>query len=441
MGIILCGHIGDIETGLRFGRLGLALLDRFDARELEAEVYTIFFAGINHWKFHLRESLEPLLSAHYTGLETGDYEFAAYCTFFSSYHSFLCGNPLEDIERQMTKFTDDARHNKQMHANIYFSIFHQAVLNLLGKNETPCRLEGEVFDKATMESMLSDANDTLALFYMHFCKTMLCYLFEAYPEAIKHADLAEKLAGQSPGNVVVPVCNFYDSLSLLAIYDTLPEDKKGPAISRINASQLKMRKWMEHAPANYAHKFFLVEAEKARVLNQNDDAVKHFDRAICLARENGYVNEEALANELAAKFWLKRDRHEFAGIFMQKAYSCYCLWGASAKIEHLLEKHHPILSQTGPDSTIIANNTSLNKPRQIGRNQQGLDLATLMKASQAISSEILRDNLLRTMMKIVIENAWCLKMRSLKDGLTMILTSENIVPSLFCASPSFTSQS
>lgn len=410
LGIILCGHIGDIETGHRFGRLGLELLDRFDARELEAEVYTIFYAGINHWKFHLRESLEPLLSAHYTGLEIGDYEFAAYCTFFSSYHSFLCGNPLEDIERQMAIFTDDARHNKQMHADIYFSIFHQAVLNLLGKNEQPCRLEGELFDKAAMESMLSNANDTLAIFYMHFCKTMLCYLFEAYPKAIKHADLAEKLAGHFPGNVVVPACNFYDSLSRLAIYDTLPEDKKGLAISRINASQLKMKKWMDHAPINFAHKYFLVEAEKARVLKQNDDAVKYYDRAICLARENRYVNEEALANELAAKFWLKRDRHEFAGIFMQKAYSCYFLWGASAKIEHLLEKHHPLLSNTWPDSTIAANNNSLNTPRQIDRNQidrnpQGLDLATLMKASQAISSEILRDNLLRTMMKIVIENA------------------------------------
>ncbi|MGB9499172.1 MAG: sigma 54-interacting transcriptional regulator [Dissulfuribacterales bacterium] len=269
----------------------------------------------------------------------------------------------------------------------------------------PARLEGEVFDKATMESMLSNANDTLAIFYMHFCKTMLCYLLGAYPKAIKHADLAEKLAGRVPGNVVIPVCNLYDSLSRLAIYDTLTEDKKGQAMARVNANQAKMKKWMELAPANYAHKFFLVEAEKARVLKQNDNAVKHYDRAICLARENGYVNEEALANELAAKFRLKRDRHEFAGIFMQKAYSCYSLWGTSAKIEYLLEKYHPLLSKAWPDSTIAANKTSLNKPRQIDRDPQGLDLATLMKASQAISSEILRDNLLRTMMKIVIENA------------------------------------
>ncbi|MBC2716590.1 MAG: sigma 54-interacting transcriptional regulator [Desulfobacteraceae bacterium] len=404
-GIILCGHVGDIETGHRFGRLGLELLNRFDARELEAEVYTIFYAGINHWKFHLRESLEPLFSAHHTGLETGDYEFATYCTFFFSYHSFLCGNPLEDIERQMARFTDDARHHKQMHSDIYFSIFHQAVLNLLEKNEKPCSLAGGVFDETTMEPMLYNANDTLALFYMHFCKTLLCYLFETYPEAIKHAGLAEKLAGRVPGNVVVPVCSFYDSLSRLAVYETLTDEEQNQTMARVETSQFKMKKWMEHAPANYAHKFFLVEAEKARVLKQNDDAVKHYDRAICLARENGYVNEEALANELAAKFWLKRDRHEFAGIFMQKAYACYSLWGASRKIEHLLEKYHPLLSKAWTDSTIVANNASLNKPRQIDWNQQGLDLATLMKASQAISSEILLDNLLRTMMKIVIENA------------------------------------
>ena len=151
--------------------------------------------------------------------------------------------------------------------------------------------------------------------------------------------------------------------------------------------------------------FSLVNAEISRVLHQNDDALKNYDLAICLARENGYVNEEALANELTAKFWLKQDHQEFAGTFMQKAYTCYSTWGASRKIEHLLENYHPILSKTWTNGNISADNPSFEKPRKVNWNPQGLDLATLMKASQAISSEILIDNLLRTMMKIVIENA------------------------------------
>ena len=184
---------------------------------------------------------------------------------------------------------------KQLHADIYFSIFHQTVLNLLGENEIPEHLAGDVFDETTTVPALIHANDTLALFYMHFCKTMLCYLFETCHEAIKHADLAEKLAGRVPGNVVVPICRFYDSLSRLAVYDSLSEEARNQTLSRIEANQEKMKEWMTHAPANFAHKYFLVAAETARVLKQHDDAIKYYDQAICRARENGYTNEEALA--------------------------------------------------------------------------------------------------------------------------------------------------
>jgi PAS domain S-box-containing protein len=415
-GIILSGYIGDIEKGHRFGQLGLELLSRFDARELEAEVYTIFYAGLNHWLFPLHDSLEPLLSAYYTGLETGDFEFACYCNFFASYHSLLCGNPLEDLEHQMKRFTDDVIHHGQMHGVVYFSIFHQTVLNLLGQNDDPKILRGEVFDENMLNTILYETNDTLATFYMHFCSAMLNYLFEDYHQAIDHASHAEKLAGRVPGNVVVAVHNFFDSLARLAIYKTLNDKDKKKTLSRVENNQVLMKKWMTHAPSNFAHKYFLIEAEKAKVLQQFDVAVKHYDQAITLARKNRYCNEEAIINELAAKFWIENSRQEFAAIFMQKAYNCYSVWGAAKKLEHLQNNYGSILMKNWSEDHIPENLNALYTPRI----QQGLDLSTLMKASQAISSEIRLDHLLRTMMKIVIENAGAEK------GILMLSTDDQL---------------
>ena len=441
-GVILCGHVGDIENGYRFGCLGMQLLNRFEAKELEAKVCLIFYAGINHWKFHLRDSIEALVSAYYIGLETGDYEIATYCTYYSSYHSLLCGNSLEDIERQMTRYTEEAIRHNQMQAIKYFAIFHQVVLNLLGENETPERLVGRIFNKTIMEPMLDNQNDTLALFFMHFCKALLYYLFDLYPQAIKHVDLAGQLAELVPGNVVVAVCNFYDSLSRLAMYETFTDENQKQTMVRVEANQFQMKKWMEYSPANFAHKFYLVEAEIARVLNQDDKAIHNFDISISLAGKSGYDNEQALANELAAKFWLSRDHHAFAGIFMQRAYAGYAHWGAFSKVEYLYGKYHHMLSRFGAENSDAAIETSLHKNHQLGRSHQGLDFATLMKAYQAISSEIVLDNLLDTMMKIVIENAGAEKgflLLNSEDRLRItasgVVDSEEIVVQSFESAP------
>ena len=115
--------------------------------------------------------------------------------------------------------------------------------------------------------------------------------------------------------------------------------------------------------------------------------------------------KKPLPNELAARFWLSIGRDEFAGIFIQKAYVCYSLWGASRKAEQLHETYHQKLPTSWPTASSVDNDTAFYSNRRIGGRHQGLELVTLMKASQAISSEILLNNLLRTMMKIVIENA------------------------------------
>ncbi|MHC5828163.1 MAG: hypothetical protein ACYT04_72800, partial [Nostoc sp.] len=143
---------------------------------------------------------------------------------------------------------------------------------------------------------------------------------------------------------------FYDSLTHLAVYSDFEEFEQKQILDRVTANQKKMQNWAVHAPMNHLHKWYLVEAERYRVLGEKIAAIECYDQAITLAKEHQFINEEALANELAAKFYLEWGKEQFAQIYITNAYYCYARWGAKAKVAHL-ENHYPqllapILNQT-----------------------------------------------------------------------------------------------
>ena len=168
-----------------------------------------------------------------------------------------------------------------------------------------------------------------------------------------------------------------------------------------------MKNWAVHAPMNFQHKYELIEAEKARVLGNNWQAIELYDQAIAGAKEHKYLHEEALANELAAKFYLSFNKDKIAKTYLIDAYYCYANWGARAKIEslettypHLLE---PIINQTKTKLTACEVSTLISKPSLTGVSAL-LDLETVTKASLAIASEIQIDKLLYTLMQVISEN-------------------------------------
>ncbi|WP_242045823.1 MULTISPECIES: PAS domain S-box protein [unclassified Calothrix] len=161
-----------------------------------------------------------------------------------------------------------------------------------------------------------------------------------------------------------------------------------------------MQKWAEHAPMNYLHKFHLVEAEKARVLGQFFEAEEFYERAIALAAENEFIQEEALAYELAAKHYLARGRSKIAQTYMKEAHYCYDRWGATAKVKDL-EKRYPQLLNTN----LVRQSHSIVTDETIRHPTAAIDLGAAMKAAQAISEMIHLDQLTATLMQVVIENA------------------------------------
>jgi hypothetical protein len=420
-GAILINLTNDIDSGYKFGQLALNLLAKFQAKEVKTLSFSVINSFIIHWKQHLRTTLPSLLEGYQNGLEIGDLTWPAWCAFVYCFYSYFASKELVSLEREMSNYIQAIAQFKQQTPLYYSQTYHQTVLNLIGGSRNLTKLQGDVYDEDVMLPIHQQAKDRPAIYHLHLNKTILCYLFEEYEQAIKNADIAAEYLDGVPGTYITVILRFYDSLARLAVYNYAEVTERENILNKVQINQEKIKLWAEYAPMNHLHKFYLVEAEKYRVLDEYLAAIDYYERAIATAKENQYLNEEALANELAAKFYLRWGKNKIAQVYLIDAYYNYVRWGSSAKVYHL-EKTYPELLASIIEGEKIRNNynaanslqnsnfLSVNNSRQIPSSSsfnliESLELTTVMKASQTLAGEIQLDKLLTKLMQIVMENA------------------------------------
>ncbi|HEY9295531.1 MAG TPA: serine/threonine protein kinase, partial [Phormidium sp.] len=357
---------------------------------------------IMHWKVHLRNTIPMLADAYQNGVKTGDFETAGYAAYGVCYNSFFAGEELTQLEQKTVFYSKSIDQIRRESPSNWLAILQQTILNLLDRTENPSRLVGRVFneEEALPHALAVKDGTAIQMLYLH--KVILFYLFEEYHQAEQTAILARQHFEDVTAITVLPIFCFYHSLALLSLSLEASNSEKAAWLSCVSSNQEKMRKWAEHAPMNYLHKFHLVEAEKARVSGQFFEAEELYERAIAGAAENEYIQEEALAYELAAKHYLARGREKIAQTYMKEAHYCYDRWGATAKAKDL-EKRYPQFfpqSSRATSASIPITAKTISNPFHTA-----FDLAAVMKASQAISREIELKQLLRSLMQTVIENA------------------------------------
>ncbi|WP_293275010.1 AAA family ATPase [Microcoleus sp. PH2017_18_LLB_O_A] len=406
-GLLLAGALGEIDAGYHSGQLALKLLEQFNAKQFKCKVYHLFNTFVRHWKEHAKETIAPLIESVQSGLETGDLEFSSYAALNSCSCPFLIGEQLENVEHKQVQYFTLVQNLKQELSMELLGIWGQIILNLRGISANKSQLIGEKFNEAEILPRLQQANNYMSLFNVYLAKLLLNYLFKQPDKAVADASLAAEYASAAIGFMMIGTHNFYYSLALLAVYPTANSAEQAKYLMQVAANQEKMQKWTHHAPMNYQHKYELVEAEKARVLGEKDRAIAFYDRAIQHSREQGYIQEEALANELAAEFYLFVGRQKVAKVYMTDAYYGYIRWGANAKVADL-EERYPQLIVRMPESdslTISDRPTVTVTSATVTGTHKALDFATVMKASLAISGEIVLDALLDKLMRILLENA------------------------------------
>ncbi|MBW4681789.1 MAG: AAA family ATPase [Microcoleus vaginatus WJT46-NPBG5] len=412
-GIVLSSFFGEVEKGYRFGRVALSLLNQFNGREFKCLTLIWFCCFIQHRQEALRASIPTAKESYLVGIETGDFLHAGYSITCYFYNNFFSGVEIDTWAAEIENYCVALETVKQYSPVVYLKITQQTVHNLRENVNQPDLLVGQAYDETVMFPQHHQNSEFTALATASNYKLMLAYLFGNYTNALGYIAQAKPYLMVAAAMIHTPVFHFYAGLTYLAVFFTQSEIEQANTLALLETHYNILAQWAHHAPMNYHHKVDLIEAEKCRVFGKNYEAGDWYDRAIAGAKENEYIQEEALANELAAKFYLNRGKEKVAAGYMQEAYYCYTRWGAKAKVAYL-EEHYPQLLAAilQPQNPTIASGGTISQTlmRSITSTSSSslnlwLNFPAVMKAAQAISQEIELEKLLATLMQIALDNA------------------------------------
>ncbi|NEQ44785.1 MAG: EAL domain-containing protein [Leptolyngbya sp. SIOISBB] len=297
---------------------------------------------------------------------------------------------------------------------------YRFVLRLLDRGETLAMLDHQGFDEDNLLAALMAADDHSGLFAFYLYDLMLAYWLENWEGALAAILKCQLYLDEDIEFSEVQQYWWFATLTRLAVYPHSTPQKQ--LRKQIQQGLQKLKQWAHHEPMKTLHKFDLVEAERYRVWQQPTIAADCYERAITGAKDNGDIQEAALANELAAKFYLNWGKATAAAGYMQAAYYNYAHWGAKAKTQDL-EQRYPHLLQSVPQKPMVnpvATLEMLAKPnfpapatvdrepiadQYLSHLKSGCDFATLIKTSQALSKTVQLDDLLQQLTKIMLQTS------------------------------------
>ncbi|XXX82433.1 ATP-binding protein [Sorangium sp. So ce134] len=394
---VLLARTEDIDRAARFGRAAVALSDALGESGMRSFVYVYAHCRLIHWTLPLPEIVRHLLDAYRYATEAGSPHNAACAASSWCVVRFLAGDPLGEVAADLERHADVAVRFRQNIVKSWHDAVHQVVRNLFEETPHPTRLAGRFYDE---ETRLSESSDGGGLGIYHLLKVMLCYLFGDVERAVEHARAREPYAAVAANSLWEPILALWDSLARLALFQRSDEAERAQILERVAGHERKLEVALLHCPQTIAHKFALVQAERARVEGRGNDARTAFERAVALARASGYVHEEALACELSARFLLEKRETRAARSRFREAHKAYLRWGAVTKAK-ALERELPHLVPRAASVTFSPVAPTGTRGAEWDRNV--VDPVSVINASQAISREVDRDRLLTRLMAVLIE--------------------------------------
>ncbi|WP_299403791.1 PAS domain S-box protein [Acaryochloris sp. IP29b_bin.148] len=418
-GMLLCG-LQEFESGYFAGEVALAVMEAFPAKQFEMRVRNLIYSFIMPWKSSLKTCIPELKKGFAIGIETGDIEYTTYGINHYCMFLYFAGVDLETVSQEFYTYSNVLENYRQERILSAVQPFHQLVLNLIAPSEKPWELEGDIFQESTVLPYWQENCLDLFLASLFINKLILSYLFNNPALGFEIAEITNQYAGSMARAFQLSYLFLYRALSGLAIYNQVLPDIQDVYLSQIDQDLKALEQFAHHAPMNFQHQVDLIRAERYRVFDQKLEAIEHYDCAVAGAKENGYIQEEALANELAGKFYLEWGKEKIASTYMQEAYHCYARWGAKAKTEDL-EQRYPTLLQPilqpafqcfNPLDTLanVANpNLSIYSATATHSTQTNVntvfDFSALLKSAQALSERLHLDELLEQLALMMLQNS------------------------------------
>src|SRR6266436_2925828 len=346
------------------------------------------------WTKHVRAGRDLVRRAFETANKVGDLTYAAYCGNQLNTNLLAAGDPLAEVERE-------AEHGLAFAQKARFGFVVDRIVTQLGLIRTLRGLtptfgcfDDEQFDEPRFERHLSENPDLAFVECWYWIRKLQARFFAGnYAAAIEASSRAQRLLWTSPSYFEMAEYVFYGALSHAASCDAAPADQQ-LHLNAAAAHHKQLQLWAANCPDNFENRAALVGAEIARIEGRELEAEQLYEDAIRSARANGFVHNEALANELAARFYAARGFDKIARVYLQDARYGYLRWGADGKVRQLDGLYPHLREEAAPAPT-----------GTIGTPVEHLDLATVIKVSQAISGEIVLEMLIDTLMRTALEQA------------------------------------
>jgi PAS domain S-box-containing protein len=391
----LLTRVGEFDAGFRFGKLGLNLVDEHGLDRFKARVYLVFGHSISPWNNQLRTGVEWLRRAFDAGQQTGDLTFAAYARNSLITLRLAAGDTLSDLQREGDSALAFVRKSG-------FGLVADMMTGSLRLIRTLRGLTAELgwfddgeFDEGRFELHLEGGpRSAIAACWYWIRKLQARFYAGEWIAATDAASKAEQLLWTSQSNFEEAEYHLYGALARAAQFGAVSAVDRPRLLLGLLAHHRHLVRWAENCPENFESRAALVGAEIARIEDRQLDAESLYEEAIRSSRVNGLVHEEALAHEVAARFYAARGFETIAHLYVSNARNCYLRWGAHGKVRQLDRLYPRLAAPEGQPATAT-----------IGSAVQELDMASVIKAAQAVSGEIVLGELIKTLLRIAVEHA------------------------------------
>ena len=405
LGMAAGPHFNDYKAGFRFGRLGYELVERRGLRRFQARTYMTVGAHLVVWTRHVRIGQELMRRAFKIANKSGDLIFGAYSCLNLNTNLLAAGDPLGDVQREAERGLQFAQMARFGFVSDIIVVQLGLIRTLRGLTPKFGSFDDGQFNELRFEHHLF-SNPALKLpeCWYWIRKLQARFMAGDYRDALDASSKAQRLLWISRSMFETAEYHFYGALSQAAFCETGRADRRrrSPSVASAKAEHIEallahhrqLEIWAENGPENFENRVALVSAEIARIEGRELDAERLYEKAIHSAHANGFVHNEALANELAARFYAARGFETVSNAYLRNAWSCYHRWGATGKLRQL-EELYPNLK----DASVPALGST------VGARVESLDLATVIKVSQAVSGEIVLSKLINELMRIALEQA------------------------------------
>ncbi len=398
-GLIL-STVANYEKGFEFGEMAYNLAKQFNDPTEQGRACFHLSEFTSLWTKPFKYSRQHNREGFLHALDAGDLQYAGY---LSIYDSFYPSYQEKDIASVLEAMEESLSFNKKTQNVISLDTVQglkiaMSCLGGLTKDSDNFDLE-DLTEAKYLEDCLANKN-VLAICIYHIVKAQVCYIHDNPQKALDALEEANQFLPYIAGMLFTAEHNFYGSMSMTALYETVDEEKQKEFLEKINTNQEKLKVLADSCPENWKHKYLLVAAELALLNQEHFQAIELYREAIEYANTNNFRPLKGLANERLAKLWKKKGDYTYAGLHFREALYAYEGMGAKHKITQLEEQ----LTKLGIVYSKQERN-SLTNTKGLKTSSGSLDLESVLKASQTLSSEIVLEKLLDKMMHIVMENA------------------------------------